>query len=559
MKNKNFLYYILLLVILILAFCLRIYMIGQVPASPDWDEAALGYNAYSILLTGKDEYGKFLPVVLQSFDDYKPAFYAYLIIPFIKAFGLSVAAVRLPAIISGVLAVFLVFLVIRNLFEKGFHLAGRKINPNMFALTVSQLMAISPWHIQFSRVGFEAGVGLTCNLAVIYFFLKGLKKPQFLIFSGIFAALNLYIYQSEKVYTPLLLLLLILLYGKKLLKINKTVIGASIIAGIIVAIPMVLFIFQNPNALARAKGVSIFTDTTKLLSANKEKIERDIKSSNKIGAVIDNRRIEYLKAFAAGYLSHFEPNWLFYRGDVARHHAPFMGNLYLFTLPFILIGIYMLIFLDVDKKVKTFIILYLLLAPIPASVTIDVPHAVRSINTIPSYEVLTALGMLFTIFYLQKKRFYISIPIYLIIFLIISLNIFYYLNQYFIQLNYYDSEYWQFGWKEAVEYTTKKAEKFDHVVVVNQPPLDQSYIFFLFYLKYNPVKYLSEGGTKGGGFNQSHTAFGKYEFREINWDKDKFKRNTVFLGRPGDLPDNIGKTIYYLNGSPAIIFSDRYE
>ena len=322
---------------------------------------------------------------------------------------------------------------------------------------------------------------------------------------------------------------------------------------------MVLFIFQNPNALARAKGVSIFTDTTKLLSANKEKIERDIKSSNKIGAVIDNRRIEYLKAFAAGYLSHFEPNWLFYRGDVARHHAPFMGNLYLFTLPFILIGIYMLIFLDVDKKVKTFIILYLLLAPIPASVTIDVPHAVRSINTIPSYEVLTALGMLFTIFYLQKKRFYISIPIYLIIFLIISLNIFYYLNQYFIQLNYYDSEYWQFGWKEAVEYTTKKAEKFDHVVVVNQPPLDQSYIFFLFYLKYNPVKYLSEGGTKGGGFNQSHTAFGKYEFREINWDKDKFKRNTVFLGRPGDLPDNIGKTIYYLNGSPAIIFSDRYE
>lgn len=559
MKNKNFLYYILLLVILILAFCLRIYMIGQVPASPDWDEAALGYNAYSILLTGKDEYGKFLPVVLQSFDDYKPAFYAYLIIPFIKAFGLSVAAVRLPAIISGVLAVFLVFLVIRNLFEKGFHLAGRKINPNMFALTVSQLMAISPWHIQFSRVGFEAGVGLTCNLAVIYFFLKGLKKPQFLIFSGIFAALNLYIYQSEKVYTPLLLLLLILLYGKKLLKINKTVIGASIIAGIIVAIPMVLFIFQNPNALARAKGVSVFTDTTKLLSANKEKIERDIKSSNKIGAVIDNRRIEYLKAFAAGYLSHFEPNWLFYRGDVARHHAPFMGNLYLFTLPFILIGIYMLIFLDVDKKVKTFIILYLLLAPIPASVTIDVPHAVRSINTIPSYEVLTALGMLFTIFYLQKKRFYISIPIYLIIFLIISLNIFYYLNQYFIQLNYYDSEYWQFGWKEAVEYTTKKAEKFDHVVVVNQPPLDQSYIFFLFYLKYNPVKYLSEGGTKGGGFNQSHTAFGKYEFREINWDKDKFKRNTVFLGRPGDLPDNIGKTIYYLNGSPAIIFSDRYE
>jgi len=559
MKNKIIFYYIALALILITAFVLRIYLIGQVPASPDWDEAALGYNAYSILLAGKDEYGKFLPVVLQSFDDYKPALYTYLIIPFIKILGLSVVAVRLPAIISGVIAVLLAFLVVRNLFEKGFHLVGKKLSSNVLALTVAFFTAISPWHIQFSRVGFEAGVGLTCNLAVIYFFLKSLKNQYFLILTAVFAALNIYIYQSEKVYTPLLLLILISIYFKRLIKFKKRILLISFFTGILIIAPMLLFIVQNPNALSRAKGVSVFTDTTKLLSSNKEKIERDVKSSNRIGAIIDNRRIEYFKTFASGYLSHFEPNWLFYRGDVARHHAPFMGNLYLFTLPFILIGLYMLVFMDIDRKVKIFIILYLLLAPIPASVTIDVPHAVRSINTIPSYEIFTSIGILSCIFFLQKQKRYIYIPIYLIVFLAITLNIFYYLNQYFVQLNYFDSEYWQYGWKEAVAYTTQKAQKFDHVVVTNQPPLDQSYIFFLFYLQYDPIKYLSEGGTKAGGFNQSHTAFGKYEFREIKWDKDKFEKNTVFLGRPGDLPDNIGKTIYYLNGEPAIVFSDRYE
>ena len=73
----------MLLFIFLLAGLLRLWGIGAVPVSLDWDEAALGYNAYSIYHTGRDEYGKFLPVILKSFDDYKPALYAYTIIPFI--------------------------------------------------------------------------------------------------------------------------------------------------------------------------------------------------------------------------------------------------------------------------------------------------------------------------------------------------------------------------------------------------------------------------------------------------------------------------------------------
>ena len=94
-----------LVLILILAAFLRFWQLGRVPPSPDWDEAALGYNAYSLMRTGADEYGQKLPLVLRSFDDYKPAVYAYLAILPIKIFGLNVFAVRLHAALLGTLAV----------------------------------------------------------------------------------------------------------------------------------------------------------------------------------------------------------------------------------------------------------------------------------------------------------------------------------------------------------------------------------------------------------------------------------------------------------------------
>src|SRR5437667_4318474 len=107
-----------ILLIIIIASVLRLWQIGQVPASLDWDEASLGYNAYSILQTGKDEYGKVLPVVLESFGDYKPALYAYLIIPFLNIFGLTEIAVRLPAALIGIIAVLLTYFLTKELLKR---------------------------------------------------------------------------------------------------------------------------------------------------------------------------------------------------------------------------------------------------------------------------------------------------------------------------------------------------------------------------------------------------------------------------------------------------------
>lgn len=109
---------IILVFIFILAFSLRIFQSGQIPGGFHADEAALSYNAYSLLQTGKDEYGKSFPLLLKSFGDFKPALYSYLDIPFIKIFGLNEFAARLPSALFGSLTIISVYLLIVEITKK---------------------------------------------------------------------------------------------------------------------------------------------------------------------------------------------------------------------------------------------------------------------------------------------------------------------------------------------------------------------------------------------------------------------------------------------------------
>ena len=116
---------IALCLIVLLATILRLWQLGLVPPSPDWDEVSLGYNAYSVLHTGKDEYGRFLPVIMESTGDFKPALYAYLAIPSIALFGLNVFATRLPSAIVGIFAVLACYFIVIELFS------GKRVNPKI--------------------------------------------------------------------------------------------------------------------------------------------------------------------------------------------------------------------------------------------------------------------------------------------------------------------------------------------------------------------------------------------------------------------------------------------
>jgi hypothetical protein len=320
---------------------------------------------------------------------------------------------------------------------------------------------------------------------------------------------------------------------------------------------MVHNLLTDKSALLRVRGTSFFSYQTELLSDNIKKLEKDRKSGDIIGEILDNRRFVYLKTVAAGYLAHFDFNWLFLRGDISRHHAPFMGLLYLFELPFVLIGIYTLLFGNFRRQAKFLIFVWFLAAPIPASVTTGVPHAVRTLNFLPTLQIFSALGLITAIIFIANIKYEIAnirikYLIFSLCFLFFIFNFLYYLNQYFVQQNYFYSQEWQYGYEEAVDTVKQIGDRYDKIVVSDSLPMDKSYMFFLFYLKYPPVEYQKIGAISSGSFI-SHHYFDKYEFRPIDWNIDSNKKNTLFVGPPFELPGaGLKKTIRNLDGKEAI-------
>jgi len=554
--NRFMKHYVLLGIVILIAGFFRLYQLGNVPPSPDWDEAALGYNAYSILKTGKDEYGTFLPLSIRSFDDYKPPLYTYLTVPSVLFFGLSPWSTRLPSAIMGILAVLGTYFLVKELFSFS---KNKELGTKNLPLLSALLLALSPWHIQFSRIAFEANSGVTVNIWAMVCFFAGLRRKGFLFLSAFLFGLGLYAYHSERIFIPLLVLLLSYVWRKELFtKDNKTHIIAGIIIGIITIIPLFSVIF-NKTALMRLEGTSSFSNTMELLSRTIPKIEDDKARGDIFGEMLDNRRIVFAKTIISGYLSHFSFKWLFLTGDNPRHHAPDMGLLYIWELPFFLAGLYALA--KRGGKIRNFLFGWILISPIAAAPTSGLPHAIRTLVFLPTFQILSAVGIItgvscikYQVSSIRKKLFY---GVLLLIFCLALFNIAYYFVQYFVVMNREYSEYWQYGYKQAVEYTESVKNKYKSVVV--STGLEQSYMFYLFYIRYDPVKYLEGGGTKSGSFAEKGNAFDKYEFRPLHWQSEVFDGSILYVGAPIEMPHGNNAHITFINGDPAIEIKDRKD
>jgi len=160
----------LLLIIIFLSAALRLIAVSQVPPALYQDESAIGYNAYSILQIGKDEYGTSYPLYFKSFGDYKLPVYIYLTAISEKMFGLNEFAVRFPSILAGIFAVIILFFFIRYLTKN-----------TTLAFLTAVVLSLNPAHIFFSRAGFEVNVALTFALAGCYFFVRGANQNKVIL------------------------------------------------------------------------------------------------------------------------------------------------------------------------------------------------------------------------------------------------------------------------------------------------------------------------------------------------------------------------------------------
>ena len=137
----------ILIFIIVLGAFLRLINLGSLPNAYSPDELAQGYTAYSIIQTGKDEWGSKNLFNLQSFGDYKPPIQTLLMIPSIKLFGLTPFAVRLPNAIFSIATILLTYLIAKLLF-----------NNSQIGLLSSLFVCLSPWSLPMSRIALEANL-----------------------------------------------------------------------------------------------------------------------------------------------------------------------------------------------------------------------------------------------------------------------------------------------------------------------------------------------------------------------------------------------------------------
>lgn len=534
----------LLIVIVFLAVVLRAYQLSAVPPSASLDEVSIGWNAYSILNTGGDGYGYKFPILLRAYDDWRPALYVYFVVPFIKFLGLNVLAVRLPSAIFGTIAVLATYFLVTELFTK------YKYKKNLAFLSTF-LFAVSPWSVYISRLGHEANAGFAFGIFAIVFFLKfkNSLKNIYIYLSSIFFALSFYAYQSEKIFIPLIALTLGVLFRKKLLQAKLHVIFAALIA-LAILLPVIKETL-SPNGLIRLRGTNAFDITQPIyVNAANERLEAK-QNKDLIREILSNNRIISSQIFFENYISHFNPKWLFTNSGKDDFKAPGVGLLYLFELPFILIGLIFLLSRSFDKEVKIFLMIWILISPVAASISTGAPHVMRSYNFLPTFQILSSLGLLYMFSFIKKERtrklFVLAVAV------IVTSSIYYFYKQYFIAFPKEQSSSFQYSLSKAVPYVLQNNTKFNKVVFSNRRNLSQSYMFFLFYSKYDPILYQKEGGTKSGGFEQIHK-IGKYEFQII--DLKKISKNVLYLGNPSESPtesDFAVKNFKDLDGNTSVV------
>lgn len=477
---KNFKKYFVILLIglsLFLGTFLRFYDLGNTPSSLDWDEVSWGYNAYSILKTGKDEYGSFMPLSFKAFGDFKQPMYVYADVIPIAVFGLNPFSTRFPSAFFGSLSILFVCLLVYELFAKN-------KNRNSIAAVATFLFAISPWSIQFSRVAFEANVGLFFVIVGAWAFLRGLNKNnKYYIFGSlVLIALSAYTYHSEKLFAPLIFLILSF-YAYRFFNFKKT---------LLIALGVVFLIFNltwiiDSRTTERGRGVMFFSHPAPILEKSFK--ERNYAGTSPLARITLAPKVLMGEQYLQNYFSHFNPNWLFFTGDNPRHHAPDFGIIYLVELPFILLGIYYLFRNKSREGVLLF--LWFLAAPLASALAIDAPNASRSEIFLPTWQIFSALGLIYAYSLIKNKKIY---PVALIAFIVLfGFNFVKYLNQNFIMTNANAQKDWQYGYRQAVDYFLKNSKGDEKVFFA--PDFEQPYIFYLYYTGYDPVKYIEQGGS----------------------------------------------------------------
>lgn len=523
---------ILLLFIITLGGFLRFFNLGDKLLGVTADEIQQGYTAYSLYQTGMDEWGDKWPVFPRGFGDYKPPVYSYLTIPFVALFGLEIWAVRLPSAILGTLTIAVIFFLAQELFK------NYKIS-----LLSALILSVSYWHMAFSRIAWESNAGSFFFLLGFLFFLKGLKKNNLLFFSALFFGVSIFAYFSFKLLAVLFIAGLVFLFYKDFTRINKSKLAAvSVIFLFFVGLSLIGDIFYG--GARRTADAAIF---------NPENLEqlRNIQVADPLpqpfGRIINNKPVYLFGQFFQNYFGYFSTTFLVSpnRSDATLFNLTGTWLISFWEFLLVLIGVFL--FIKNPTREAKVLGLLALLSPVPAALTREYMHTQRTEIILFLVPVVAAYSALHAYQFLGKWKLKVLNGVFfglLVTGSLVQRIDFYFYHQFNPNMGGL-----KYGYQEMIDFTESQKSSYNKIVFTKSYSMPQ--IFVAFYSKMDPKEFQKYSATwkhfETDGLRYVDMVdmnMGKYEFRGIDWDKDKKLQNAlIVVGEKEIPPEPINKFI----------------
>ena len=457
-------------------FLLRIDDIGNTPKGFFCDEASIAVNARSIRESGRDEHGISYPIFFKAFGEYKPALYIYigsLIQPFFSDIHF---VTRLPSTIFLALAMFVSYLLLKYMVHAG------------CGLIAIFLMGTDPWLHHFSHVSFTLTAVPAILVSAIFCFLKGLEKNQpWKIVSVLLFLLAVYTYPPARMFVPLFLCSLAVIYRKELRENTSTTasLGLHLVLFVALCLPLIRYMLYADDFLSRVEYLNVFV-TPFLEHSWAHRVALSTFNYIPFFPKPDpNSWLIRLLMMILHYLSYFSPNYLFFHGDSnPRFGTSAFGVLGWLTAVGFVIGLWSM--LRRKSKSDCLFLIWLLLHALPASLTWEnIPHGGRGILGHPAFDCIAAIGLWKLVRYAssqysregQKKYALLIAPLLLLYSIHAKLFFRHYSTDYSVKA----SAWMQYGFRDMMEYIKAHHGDYEETVIVSTLLLYQPYIFALLY------------------------------------------------------------------------------
>lgn len=516
-------YLLLLFLIFIFAIAVRFIHLSQYPAGFQSDEASVGYNAYSLLLTGKDDNGIKLPLYIDIFGDYRLAGIHYLAILPVKFLGLNEFSTRFFAAFLGALTVIPFYFLAYGIYQ------NKKI-----AILSSLVLALTPWSIVFSRATSDGVVAVFFIIFGFAFFTYAMRNNNNILYfiSVIILSTSFFFYHTPRIFVPLLFFFITgyLFVSERKRHGDFLKVALVFLSLTIISFSSIFFIKGGTN---RFNQVNIFSSFEANFQLQREIQEDSIAGSNKfVSRFIHNKATNIMYMFTTNYLDYFSGNFLFLKGGLPLWYLiPRAGVLHVAEFPFLLYGIYCLI---IRKKWMDKIpLVWMFVAPIVPAITIDdIPNVQRSMVMFPMLDFISVAGFIFFLEKIPKNRQSVVVAVIAIAFF---LNVGYFLHQYFFNATVEKPWYRNNGFGEMMQNVKKSYASYDKIIITKYQ--GATYPLVLFYMQYDPQKYQMEGSPKA----KDYGGFGKFLFApqdcpSVQTSSKTPKVNNILYVDKGDCP-----------------------